>query len=377
MKRIALGLAALALIGSTPDTVKAGMMLTPAGRAEGFLLSTFAGGFPFDGPTAAGPLGIAFTPGGGIMVSDFPGNVRIFPTDTDGQNAPAAPVAQNYGRSNAVGLAQAGGKYYLTRQADGDLVQLNADGTFGGVLASGMPSATGVAVNPGNGHLFVGTVLNDQIFDVDPVAHTKTLFARAKADGLAVNSTGTILYAALRGGYDEHVVGFDIPTGAAVFDSGAIAGQVDGITIGSGLLGNNLYVNTNAGTLLQISLATLAVTTIASGGSRGDFVTVDPNGTLLVTQTDSVLRLSFPPGSGPGGGPVTPQPSGLALLSVGLACLAIYGWLRRATGACSIIVPASGMWREGPSHIRGGCLSGGLPARAVPTGTANHRGESV
>ena len=41
-----------------------------------------------------------------------------------------------------------------------------------------------------------------------------------------------------------------------------------------------------------MNLATATQTIIASGGSRGDFVTVDPNnGTLLVTQSDRIMRL--------------------------------------------------------------------------------------
>ena len=77
-----------------------------------------------------------------------------------------------------------------------------------------------------------------------------------------------------------------------VFDSGAISGGVDGIALGKGPVAGNLFVNTNGGTVVEVNLATAAQTLIASGGSRGDFVTVDPNnGTLLVTQSDRIMRL--------------------------------------------------------------------------------------
>ena len=87
----------------------------------------------------------------------------------------------------------------------------------------------------------------------------------------------------------------------------------DGITLGTGVLAGNLFANTNAGTLIEINLATDTQTLIASGGTRGDFVEVDPNnGTLLVSQADRLARLAPPAGGGfltnqSGGGGETQQ----------------------------------------------------------------------
>src|SRR5579864_4851135 len=67
--------------------------LTPSAITAGFSLSQFADEFPTTG-FCCGPLGIAFPTTGGVMVSDYPGNVRVFATDTDGQHAPAAPIGQ-------------------------------------------------------------------------------------------------------------------------------------------------------------------------------------------------------------------------------------------------------------------------------------------
>ena len=65
------------------------LTLTAAGQAAGFGLSTFATGFPE--LSGIGPLGVVFPASGGVLVSDDPGNVRLFPTDTDGQNATTVP----------------------------------------------------------------------------------------------------------------------------------------------------------------------------------------------------------------------------------------------------------------------------------------------
>jgi hypothetical protein len=288
---------------------RAQLTLTPAGAAQNLSLSLFASGFPV-GPTPGGanegPLGIAFTASGGVLVSDNPGNVRLFPTDTDGQNAASAPVGQNYGALNAAALAQVGGQIYMTQFNNGDVVRINSDGTFNQVILTGVTTATGMGADPGNGHLFVSTFTNNIIYDIDPVAKTKSVFVNASADGVSVSPDGKTLYAALENG---HVVGYSIATKAQVFDSGFIPGGVDGTAAGAGpVFSNDLFVNTNSGTVYEINLTTNAQTLIAQGGSRGDFVTVDPtNDTLLLTQTDNVVRLS--------GAQFTsvPEPSPLAL----------------------------------------------------------------
>src|SRR5262249_41411929 len=152
--------------------------------------STFADQFPI-GTNNQGPLGIAFTPGGGVLVADNPGNVRLFATDTDGQHAPNAPVRQNYGSENAVGLAMSSGHIYMTEihQGNGSVVELNSDGTLRQTIVSNLVSAVGISANPTNGHLFVSDPLQgSRVYDIDPVAQTATSITGAGGgfyDGLA------------------------------------------------------------------------------------------------------------------------------------------------------------------------------------------------
>jgi streptogramin lyase len=318
---LALAVLAISFVTCFLSPAKAVEVLTAAGSAE-FTLSTFASGFPITSDPCCGPLGIAFPTTGGVMVADYPGNVRVFATDTDGQVASSAPVAQNYGAGNGVGLASSGGKIFMTEQSAGQLLQLNNNGTFNQVLTTGLPAATGIITNPITGNLYVSTLGNNVIWSVDPTTGAKTPFVFASADGLGINSTGTILYAEVGG----HILGYNTTTGLQVFDSGFINGA-DGAAIGvSGTIAGKLFVNTNFGTVVEVDTTTDLQTVIATGGSRGDFVTVDPNGTLLLTQTDSILRLSPIEGSFTGG---VPEPSTWAMMILGFAGIGAMTYRRR------------------------------------------------
>ena len=293
----------------TARPAQAQLTLTPAGTTLGFGLTNFATGFPTDG--SIGPLGIAFTSGGSVLVSDYPGNVRLFPTDTDGQNAASVPVAQNYGDHNAVGLATVGSSIYMTRQGIGGVVQINPNGTFNQVIDGSIGNATGIVSDPANGHLFVSDV-SGHIYDVDPIAKTKTLFTGANVDGLSLSPDGKTLYGANNS--TGHLLGFSILSGSQTFDSGFIAGGIDGTASGYGILTGNIFANTNGGTVVEINLTTMAQTQIATGGSRGDFLTVDPsNSTLLLTQSDRIIRLT--------GGTFVPVPEASSVISFGLMLL--------------------------------------------------------
>jgi hypothetical protein len=126
-------------------------------------------------------------------------------------------------------------------------------------------------------------------------------------------------------------LGFD-SSGNIVFDSGFIPGNADGAAVGFGALAGNIFVNTNSGTVVEVNLSTLMQTTIADGGSRGDLVSVDPfDSSLFITQTDRVMRLSGPVGSGFGPNPV-PEPASMALFGIGVLGLVAYAWRKKRAG---------------------------------------------
>jgi len=313
------------------------LTLTSAGLAAGFGLTTFATGFPTGTSGsfgAIGPLGIAF-PGTGVLVADYPGDVRLIPSDTDGPgtaagssplaagwNAATIAPAQTDGAANAFGLAQAGATVYMTQQAAGGVVQVNADGTRSGAsanlaVAAGIPGASGVAMNPATGHLFVSAQVGGAIWDVDPKGKTASpwLSGLAGPEGLAISGDGRILYVALSGSGD--VAGYDTTSGGVVFDYAAHSPAapltgIEGIALGDGTLTGQIIANCATGRVYELDLYSGRASLIASGGSRGDLVAADPDGTYLLTQSDRIVRLAPPPAVS-GSLCVVPTISGLTL----------------------------------------------------------------
>jgi hypothetical protein len=266
----------------------AAIALTPAGIAQGLQLTTFATGYP--SAENVGPLGVAFTNTGGVLTTDKLGNMRLFPTSADNQLASSAPVTQNYGLNSATGLAHFGGKIYMSRQGVGDVVEVNQDGTFKQVILSDLPYATGIVANPLTGHLYLSTIGVNTVYDIDPIAKTKTVFATGDVDGLAISDDGSTLYLI---GENGVMTGYNTTTKAVVFSPLMVSNTIDGAVIGRGTLAGNMFVNTRDGKIIEVNLATKAQTTIADGGSRGDFAYSDvSNNSLLFTQTDSIVRLS-------------------------------------------------------------------------------------
>ncbi|CAN5871212.1 hypothetical protein BH11PLA1_BH11PLA1_15550 [soil metagenome] len=296
-------LAGIVALGCAP-AAKAVLTLTPDGLARGFQLTTFASGFPSSG--GVGPLAIDYQADHSILVSSYATGTISRYANVDNQTFGAAPLI-NYPNSEfAHGIAHIGSTVYVSRYNSQTIVQLNADGSINHTVVSAIGNARALLANPANGHLFVSTVQG--IRDIDPIAGTFTTLVNVEADGISLSADGSIIYGALISGNSGHLVGYNTTTGAQVFDSGFVPGGIDGTALGFGPFTGYVYANTNSGTVIEINLLTHAQTVIATGGSRGDFVSSDPflTGDLLLTQTDSVLRLSG-----------IPAPSSMALLAIG------------------------------------------------------------
>jgi len=292
----------------TPYSTSAGpLTLTQFGINEGFSLATFA--TDFYTKAHVGPAGITFPASGGVLASDGWGFVYKFPTDQNGQNAGSVPRV-SYG-ANLIGLAELNGHVYMVQKSAGEVLELDDSGNSVQTIVSGLNGPNGLIADlvpgPLYGHLLVSTDGGRAVYDVDPVAQTKNLLVNLDngADGLALEPVTNTLYV-VENVYG--VVGYNLNTKQKVFDSGQFSstdGMPDGISIGTGDLRLNLFINTNGGSIIQIYTPNPTVhIAIAHLGSRGDLTAVDPyDGTLLLSQSDQIDRLIPPPGSGFEGGP--------------------------------------------------------------------------
>jgi len=268
-------------------------------------------------PTASnsGPFGLVPMLGGEVLAVDNeagPGLYTFVDVPTFCSPSYVSPNINSSG-NGYLGLAQGfDGKLYATNGTPGAgaVYEISAvDGHVIRTLATGLNFTVGITVDPMNGDLyftdqgaqFVYTISNPggcgnpcsatKFADLTPLAPPSGSLA---IDGLAWSpDTFSLLVAA---NATDQVILVDRNGTPSVFVTLPTGTHPDGIAFG--LPGTPLwtptpfaFTNNNNGTVIEINMKTKALTTIASGGSRGDFITVDDQGCLLATQTDRVTRL--------------------------------------------------------------------------------------
>jgi DNA-binding beta-propeller fold protein YncE len=183
--------------------------------------------------------------------------------------------------------------------------------------AAGLRGFLGMWANPVNGHLISSS--NAGLVDIDPIAGTfRVINAGLFPDGVSVSPDGKVAYVENVGS----VQSYDIATGALI-RTFATGHRPDGTgVIFGGPLNGRVIVNDNDGTVGLLDPTKkdgdpTQFIIIASGGTRGDFVSPDTsNGTLLLSQLEQVVRLSCGPGCIIGS---VPEPQSYLVFVVGLA----------------------------------------------------------
>ncbi len=347
MKRLLKYMLPLAVFGLLPALAFGnGLTLTSTGISDGFALSTFATVNPGNTGCCGGPFGVAVATNGNIIVSvGGKASLYVF-SDTDGQTVSSALFTQA-SNSGTTAYATAGGHPYGTHS--GQFVEFNSDGTVNHVLTGVTTSPDlGMWGDPVNGHIIATS--GSGLIDIDPTANGGTgsfrvINAGVFGDGVSVSPDGKTAYVEVSG----HIIGYDIATGNQVFDSGFLPSNslvsTDGLGFpdGSGVitstnsLNGDIIVNFNGngattGGVGLIDPTTDTFSVIATGGTRGDYVSPDTsNGSLFMDYSDTVERLSCGPNCAIGGPP--PPPSGVpepgTLVLFGTAMLGLAVALRR------------------------------------------------
>jgi hypothetical protein len=300
------------------------LVLTPAGIADGFTLNEFVSGFPNSGLFGVGPLGMAVNSAGNVIVNSGADGLNYVFKDVNGQtvgdalsSTPSPGFPPAYAFSNGSVWGSTGFSPHSGNPADA-LVKFNNDGTVN-TIYSNIPVTNGLWTNPVNGHLLGAGCSGIIDIDVSGATPTFRVVTSADSDGVTVSPDGKTVY-------DTRVARYDIATGTLVYGPFSVPAP-DGMgVISGGALNGDIVVNSNEGSVYLLDAKGNA-TIIADGGSRGDYTSPDrTDGSLLLTQTDSIWRLSIKGGTigGGPGGPSVPEPSTWAMMLLGFVGL---GWL--------------------------------------------------
>jgi hypothetical protein len=281
------------------------------GGSSGFTATQWATGLP-SCCGGVGPVGVAFDTAGNLFVMDYATGFLYKFGPSGGVAGPATQVNANSIQGCPAGLAfsKDGKHLYLAMQCLGTVLEIDqVTGTVLRTLASGFANPTGLATDPISGDLFLspgGATPNILRFQ-NPTSASPTISVYSSpggSDGLAFGPDGT-LYAAAGGVVIMNGTNTSSPGLVTTRITNSALNGADGIALlppPPGAVGQSIAVNENGGTIVQIDNPTSANPTfhnIVTGGSRGDFATVGPDGCLYATQTSSVIKVTASDGSCP------------------------------------------------------------------------------
>jgi hypothetical protein len=316
---------------------RANLVLTAAGVADGFSVSTFATGLPSN--LAEGPFGLTVVANGAggnnVLLSDYASSTLYVFNDIDGQN-PATALTTHTAFQTANGFANLNGVAYGGNGFS--FGSFNSTGTFTPLSISGLPQPLwGMAADSATGELIASTV-SGGLIAINPTAHTfRTIAALSNVDGVSVSPDGQVVYADLE--LTGVVNAYNVHTGALLSTLPHPAGSYvpDGTAVisSSNNLNGFVVINDNLGNLYLVDPVQHSIVLIGSNANeRGDYASPDfSNGTLLLDYSDQVARLSCGAGCSIGSVPApssVPEPSSLLLLGTGFAALIGRSFQRKA-----------------------------------------------
>jgi len=327
---------AILLFAATP--ANAVLTLTADGVSAGFNLTTFVSGYNFGGNY--GPIGQGISSTGHVITGSV-GDQKIYVfNDVDNQGLGDAVASHSYacqtGNCNYA-MATAGGQVYGAQLFGGTYEHFADDGTSTVITSlrdAGLRGYLGMWGDPNTGHILAAS--NFGLVNIDPVAGAFTVINGGLfPDGVSVSPDSSTLFVENGG----TIQSYNATTGALIhtFFTGH---QPDGTgVILGGVHNGKVVVNNNDGTVGLLDPSLLdgnpnQFIIIASGGTRGDFVSADrSNGTLFIAELNDVHRLSCGQGCSIGGPTDTvPEPASWALLILGFGAMGAVLRRRRAPG---------------------------------------------
>lgn len=270
--------------------------------APQFAATNFVTGLPNQGGNGVGPVGLAFDATDHLYVMDY-ANGHLYKYASDGTLL--ADLTTPFGNNNAAGIAfSKSGRLYVALQGWSQVDEINlSTGGIARTVAAGISCATGIATDPLSGDLVATSPCGGPLYrishfeDGGPIGVTP--FGQPGIDGLTFAPDGT-MYGAYGGQYVMRLAGSNQPNFGQdtwlqyvpTADGTAVAASSDPTKP------PYLFANRNNGIVTKLDLSgspannAAPATDIFTGGSRGDFSTVGPDGCLYITQTDRVVKIT-------------------------------------------------------------------------------------
>jgi sugar lactone lactonase YvrE len=264
----------------------------------GFATSDFATNFPTISCGApCGPIGLEFDAQGRLLAGGYSdGNLYRFPSS--GGDASTHLVGSIGGRPAGLAFGK-DLELYAAIQDQNKVVQI--DPTSGAVLrtlTTSITFPTALATDPLSGDLFVSQPghTGDVVRIANPSSVTPTVSTYASpgsTDGITIAADGT-LYTETNG-CATRIAGTNQTQPPAITTIACVS-SMDGIALSNTSTPGQplLFTNNNDGSIAKIDTSTspATVTKIVTGGTRGDFVTVGPDGCLYATQSSTIEKVT-------------------------------------------------------------------------------------